>query len=115
MPERTHSIELELVGMNFRTKKEVRQHLKSQLSFAVKIEREADNEHDENAIKVLKGSFHLGYIKRETAAILAPRLDSGSLRFKSGLCTEIDVDRGTAVCILRLVDAKVRSKKVLHS
>lgn len=48
-----------------------------------KLEREPDNEHDPNAIKVLlpvrKGQHYLdiGYVPAAIAASLAPRLDTG--------------------------------------
>lgn len=43
----------------------------------LRLEREPDNSNDPNAIKVFpyNGSQWLGYVPRETAAILAPLMD----------------------------------------
>lgn len=56
----------------------------------VSLRREPDNKHDSNAIAVylhtsslfglLKGRAHIGYIKSERAAKMAPKIDSGELR-----------------------------------
>jgi len=48
----------------------------------VTLEREADNAHDSNAIKVnvsvgSGAAYHLGYIPKDLAAMLAPLLDKG--------------------------------------
>ena len=39
--------------------------------------READNEHDPNAIRVVIAEFFLGYVPKNIAAWLAPRMDAG--------------------------------------
>lgn len=41
------------------------------------LEREPDNPHDSNAIKVKRAIYHLGYIPKEVAKELAPRMDEG--------------------------------------
>jgi len=43
--------------------------------------REKDNPADKNAIKVLYVPHHLGYLPKQTAAELAPKIDSGSHYF----------------------------------
>ena len=43
----------------------------------LELEREPTNGVDRNAIKVLHEGRHLGYLGREDAAMLAPRLDAG--------------------------------------
>jgi hypothetical protein len=62
-----------------------RQHITKYVRFGskFKLEREPDNEHDPNAIKVLlpvrKGQHHLdiGYVPAKIAVDLAPRMDAG--------------------------------------
>jgi hypothetical protein len=41
------------------------------------LEREPGNPHDSNAIKVMSGGSHIGYIPKEIAADLAVTMDSG--------------------------------------
>ena len=49
------------------------------------LEREKNNKYDSNAIKVMAGiigegiSWHIGYVPRELAAKLAPRIDKGEI------------------------------------
>ena len=45
----------------------------------VTLEREPNNEHDENAIRVLLRGQHIGYIAREVAATLATAMDEQDL------------------------------------
>ena len=44
---------------------------------ALRLERDPGNEHDPNAIRVLLGRGQLGWVPRELAAELAPKLDAG--------------------------------------
>jgi hypothetical protein len=114
MPEKILSLEVEVVGMSYRGwTKQGRVMLRDRAPFAVTIEREPQNEYDPNAIlvKLLKMEIkpeELGYIRRETAVLLAPRLDAGRLIFKSGLSTDVDIDAGLVACTLRFAD---RSKQ----
>jgi hypothetical protein len=41
------------------------------------LARDADNEHDPNAIAVHAGDQHVGFVPRDLAAELAPELDAG--------------------------------------
>lgn len=43
--------------------------------------RDAANEHDPNAIAILAGGTHVGYLPRELAARVAPEIDAGT-RFR---------------------------------
>ncbi len=59
-------------------------------TFEMKLEREPDNRYDKNAIKVLAGSteeYHIGYVPRDKAEIIAPMLDRG---FKSVIISDIE-------------------------
>ena len=41
------------------------------------LEREPSNPHDSNAIQVKRAGHHLGYVPKEIARELAPRIDEG--------------------------------------
>ena len=41
------------------------------------LEREPENEHDKNAIKVMVGNIHLGYVPKKLARKMAKLLDNG--------------------------------------
>jgi HIRAN domain len=43
----------------------------------LELRRDRANEHDVNAIQVWAGGQHIGWVPREIAAALAPRLDAG--------------------------------------
>lgn len=45
----------------------------------VELELEPDNEYDSNAIKVMIGDCHVGYIDRDVAAYLAPYLEEDDI------------------------------------
>ena len=50
-----------------------------ELEDVLTLEREPYNPEDRNAIKVLHLGRHLGYIGREDAQALAPKLDAGEV------------------------------------
>lgn len=99
MPKgRQWSHELDVIGLKFRWKKELREKLAMTVNTrsvaGIRLEREPENEYDENAIAVylpnrLYDGKQLGYIRRDSAALLAPKMDAGSLEVVSATLTEI--------------------------
>ena len=72
-----------IVGLQYRTTKEARRHLATKVPFSVYFRREKKNEYDPNAIAVfvadkqfLAGQ-HIGYLRKEVAAVISPRVDKG--------------------------------------
>lgn len=94
---RTIEHNVTLVGINFRMKADARALLarivaKKPLKLA--LFREPDNKYDPNAIQVLGAAgaydgIHLGYIPRETAEVLAPRIDEGTVAVVKATLTEL--------------------------
>ena len=71
---------VQIVGMHFRGAQAKEYAAALQPGDTLTLEREADNQYDQNAIKVMtpgEYSFHLGYVNRHTAAWLAPEMDEG--------------------------------------
>lgn len=101
MPK-TFEHDLDLVGIKFRMDKDKRAALACNCPTSlVRLVREQENKYDENAIRVElthRGSTeaqHLGYIRADSAAILAPYMDRGELVFKSAkLNTLMDGNNG---------------------
>lgn len=75
-------ITVTVVGVSYRVAPYETNEIEEITPLAAVLQREPENEHDENAIAVFinegrwKGT-HIGYVKRETASALAPRMDSG--------------------------------------
>lgn len=74
--------ELDVVGVKFCWKAELRSQLAAMCPLDVQLVREFDNTYDANAIAVkltnetnLQERTHIGYIRADTAAILAPKMD----------------------------------------
>lgn len=63
------------------------------------LRREPDNEYDRNAIAVYlderpwKG-FHLGYLPRTVAEVVAPRMDSGKITVSESYVMVLDPEAG---------------------
>lgn len=121
---RTWTTELEVIGLRFRWKKDGRAALARMADKAditgIRIVREPDNKYDENAIMVLlperiMEGRQLGYLHREAAELLAPRLDSGILevvRAKlTGLDPDADYNAGNLVIVFRDAPAPAKRKK----
>jgi len=118
---RTLGIELTCVGLQFRWTKNGRETLARSCPFPVDLEREPDNKHDENAVKVviaadyklkkLRGK-HLGYLRRQAAEHMAPRLDAGTLEVVKLWVTDIDPAMGEATIAAKFRDLPAPLKKV---
>lgn len=117
---RSWSVELTVVGMQFRWTKDGREMLRCSCPFYVVLEREPDNPADENAIKVNIASDHklkkirgmqLGYLRANIAALIAPKLDAGTTRLVSMWVTDIDPLTGEATAEARFRDLKKPAKQ----
>lgn len=104
-PAKTLTIDLSVVGLGFRLKRDVRQVLAGNVAKAiglgspginVKLTREQENRYDINAIRVthdgsgaLRGN-HLGYLRADVAAQIAPLMDDNLLSFQRASLKELD-------------------------
>lgn len=74
-----HEFTVYLRGVSFRPieAKQIVNELEE--GYALTLQREASNPHDENAIMVLDPDtqIHLGYVAKEAASELAPLMDEG--------------------------------------
>lgn len=92
---RTWSVELEVIGLKFRWKKDGRRAIFDMIEKrgpikGIRLVREPDNKWDENAIMVMLperilGGKQLGYLRKEAAELLAPSFDSGKTTLVSGV------------------------------
>jgi hypothetical protein len=115
IPKKPKEIEITVVGMRYRVTDSTRRMMREHLPFPVALVREPDNEHDENAIKIVVTEyfnhpykdFHIGYLSRAVASEWAGPLDTGKLTIAEAWITGIDVDEGIATM---LVKARTGSK-----
>ncbi len=122
----TWSHQLTVIGLKFRFKRQGREMIQRMLDKheikGMQLEREPDNPADPNAIKVLlpfrilEGA-HLGYLRREAAEVLAPRLDDGSLKVVSATLYELDErdDYNSGQMVVRFRDIRAKRKRSLTS
>jgi hypothetical protein len=99
------TFDTQCVGIQYRvtpsTRRMIQAHIEKHGPLPVMLVREHDNEHDENAIKVViratpyKG-LHIGYLPRGVAAVYGPALDTMKLRVRESHMTRIHVEEGTA-------------------
>jgi hypothetical protein len=82
----------------------------------VELRREPENHHDENAIAVYcmeKPWKHMkfGYVARQTAGELSPRIDKGRMNFDECWLTEVDESGfGEMLVKAEILKAKQKSK-----
>jgi hypothetical protein len=90
--------QVDVIGLKFRWKRDARRALAASIGArgigGIRLVREEDNKYDGNAIMVLlperlHGGKQLGYIRRESAAMLTPKLDIGELRIVSAKLVEL--------------------------
>ena len=99
-------MELSLVGMLHRLTPSTIHRLADEVAehpLKCRLEREPDNPHDANAIKVIlesgrlaktKSGFHIGYIKRAVASVIAPVMDAGDWDFTRVKLMLVDDEAG---------------------
>lgn len=96
-------IDTRVVGMQHRTSRQFRNHLKSIRDVhTVMFDREPDNEYDRNAIRVLLKEMHIGYLPREIAALLSPRIDAGTHVLVKGFLSDVQPELGQAKVVVQL-------------
>jgi hypothetical protein len=120
IPKKPKEVELTVVGLRYRVTDSTRRMMREHLPFPAALVREPDNEHDDNALKVVVTEyfnhpykdFHIGYVPRGVASVWAPALDSGKLTIAEAWITGIDVEEGTAKLLVKArVGAKFLSTK----
>lgn len=92
-------MEITCVGLRHRVTPSTLREMSSLAPLKIHLRRDHDNHHDENAVAVIcdekpwKG-MHIGYVPRQTAAELAPRIDSGKITFTGGYLNTVDDESG---------------------
>lgn len=98
-------MELTVVGMFYRVTPHTLSEIADSVPLHCRLEREPRNKHDENAVKVWitdkpfgkpNGDFHIGYIARQSASVIAPVMDADEWDFTRCLLIAVDEDQGTA-------------------
>jgi hypothetical protein len=87
--------------------------MEDEVPLAARLKREPENFHDENAIAVIVKEkpyrdFHIGYLTRQVASELAPRLDAGTFNPTEVWLTSVDAETGNGE--LRVKYVKERKK-----
>lgn len=108
--------EFELVGVQHRitpsTRRYIRQWVEDNGAMIVEFKREPKNVHDENAIAVYAGPENpyrgtkLGYLRRQVAEVLAPKIDKGKIELGTSVLAELDEERGVGNLQVKLRIAK---------
>ena len=77
-------LETKVMGVTYGNRQKAIEHLAryAPQAVSIRLEREAGNGHDRNAVAVWaavegKGAYHMGYLPRALAAFIAPLLDAG--------------------------------------
>lgn len=111
---------LDVVGLGHRWKRDGRRALSDMIDkrgsiTGIKIEREFENPADDNAIhvflpdRILNGA-KLGYLRREAAALLAPKIDAGTLQVVRASLLELRADDDWKEGVLHVVFRDIAAK-----
>lgn len=89
--------------MTLSTARNLAQALENDGDLKCRLEREPENPHDANAVKVVitekpwakaHGGLFVGYVKRESATVIAPVMDAGDWDFKRVRLLSLDPEHG---------------------
>lgn len=79
--KKLRNLDLTVVGLSYRVTPAKMEEIAGETPLKAKLVREPENNHDSNAVAVYLTekpyNFHLGYLSREVAKEIAPRLDKG--------------------------------------
>jgi len=83
------------------------QRMARECPLPVYLERDPDNPHDENAIKVYLNAepwvdFHIGFVARQTASVIAPKMDDGTFNPESAWLMYVHPGKTEAGVIVKL-------------
>jgi len=105
-------VTFDVVGLDHRLIKDTQRTLKKLVATApviCQLRREPGNIHDKNAIRVIvndsrlrenypkvfgSNKLHIGYLRRDTAKVLAPGMDKRRVKVTGCLLTQVNVDHG---------------------
>jgi hypothetical protein len=106
-------LEFTVVGMQHRVTMSTRRMMIDHLPFHVRIDREPDNVHDENAIRVIVddadipyNGIHLGYLPRIVAAVISPAMVERRMRITDAWITDLKPEDGTGEMLLSFKASK---------
>jgi hypothetical protein len=99
------TLELDVVGMNYRITPATMRKLAQLLPRECQLERDPENIHDPNAIKVIliednDTGWHIGFVRRQTAEAIAPKLDAGAFPFHLGVLVQVDIEKGIGQLVM---------------
>lgn len=107
-------MELTLAGVLHRltlsTARKLAEAIETEGKVKCRLERESDNPHDANAVKVVitekpwakaHGGLMIGYVKRESASVIAPVMDAGDWDFNRVWLLSLDADAGTGELVAK--------------
>jgi len=102
-------LDIQCVGMRHRVTPSTLRDMEALCPLKVKFSREPENIHDANAIRVICNEkpwrdMHIGYVSRQTAAEISPRLDTGRIELVGGYLNNVNDGNGSG-------DMKVEFKK----
>lgn len=104
-----------IVGIQYRLTQEARALLARHVPFTVAFMRDKKNEYDENAIAVFiaqdqtMAGQHIGFLRKEVAAVIAPAWDRGDAFPVYGIVDSLNVKEGTAEMKMALSKRKIAS------
>jgi hypothetical protein len=98
---RARQLELSVVGIEHRITHDTMRKMVRQLPIKCYLQREPDNMHDVNAVKVVvhpdndfrAPNWHIGYLRRAVAEKFAPRMDAHNIEVLD--CDLIEIDTET--------------------
>jgi HIRAN domain len=98
---KTKIIDITVRGLMFYVTPDTMQTMSEVVPMPVRLEREPTNAHDPNAIKVIVEAkpwkdFHIGHVAKQTAEVLASKMDDGSFNLEEATLVWIDVHLGEA-------------------
>lgn len=92
--KKTTPLTFTMVGVYYRLPTYEIRKLQDRLPIGVWLQREKSNSHDPNAIKVMGEGRHIGYLSRQVAAEIAPRMDRGEFMYDESKLVSLNIDGG---------------------
>jgi hypothetical protein len=105
---KTRNIDVTVRGLAYYVTPSTMRRMAKATPIGVRFQRDPKNAQDPNAIKVIIDAqpwqgFHIGFVAKQTAAVIAPKMDKGTFETEGAWLMWVKPDKAEAGVLMKVV------------